>query len=266
MSLRVLTVDDEALALRRLKVLLRALPHVDHVGEASSCREALKAVEQLSPDLLLLDIRMRDGDGFSVAEALGPLPPAIVFVTAFDHYAVRAFERAAVDYLLKPVERERLLQAIARARKRLQSINADQQIGEMQEVIKNLRSAAADRTDSPYETEFWLKGDSGVLRVPLESIECASSEDDYVSLHSAAGCHFVRSSLRSFERRVEPGHFVRVHRRWLVRKSRIEELRIPRTGSAEVVLRSGKTVPVGRVFLKHLKKSLNWPRPRSPGP
>jgi two-component system LytT family response regulator len=256
MNLRVLTVDDEVLALRRLKVLLRALPHVDHVGEASSCKEALSAVEQLSPDLLLLDIKMRDGDGFSVAEALGSCPPAIVFVTAFDHYAVRAFERAAVDYLLKPIERDRLLQAVGRTRRRLRSIDADQQIGEMQEVIRNLRSAASGRTDSPYETEFWLKGESGVLRVPLESIECASSEDDYVSLHSAAGCHFVRSSLRSFERRVEPGHFVRVHRRWLVRKSRIEELRTPRTGGAEIILRSGKTVPVGRVFLKQLRNSL----------
>jgi DNA-binding LytR/AlgR family response regulator len=256
MNLRVLTVDDEALALRRLKALLRALPHVEHVGEANSCVEALSAVEQLSPDLMLLDIRMRDGDGLNVAEAVGSCPPAIVFVTAFDHYAVRAFERAAVDYLLKPVDRGRLLQAIAKTRRQLRTIDADQQIGEMQELIRNLRLAASGRTDLPYETEFWLKGETGVLRVPLESIECASSEDDYVSLHSPAGCHFLRSSLRSFERRVEPGHFVRVHRRWIVRKSRIEELRTPRVGGAELVLRSGKIIPVGRVFLKQLKKSL----------
>ena len=261
--LRVLTVDDEALALRRLKLLLGALPHVDHVGEASSCKEALEAIKELSPDALLLDIKMRDGDGFSVIEALGdrPNPPAIVFVTAFDHYAVQAFENAAVDYLLKPVERDRLARAIRRVRDGQRASDADHRIGEMQEIIRNLRSAAGGRDNSPYETEFWLRSATGMLRVQLENVECASSEDDYVCLHSSAGCHLVRGSLRSFERRVEPGHFVRVHRRWVVRKARIEELRTPRLGSAEVVLRSGKTVPVGRVFLKHLRKSLKQSGP-----
>lgn len=261
--LRVLTVDDEALALRRLKLLLSALPQVDHVGEASSCKEALSAIQELSPDALLLDIKMRDGDGFSVIEGLGnrPNPPAIIFVTAFDQYAVRAFENAAVDYLLKPVERDRLAQAIRKVRDSLRASDAERRISEMQEIIRNLRSAAAGRDDSPYETEFWLKGAAGMLRVPLDSVECVSSEDDYVSLHSTAGCHLVRGSLRSFERRVEPGQFVRVHRRWVVRKSRIEELRTPRLGGAEVVLRSGKTVPVGRVFLKHLRKNLKRPAP-----
>lgn len=256
--IRVLTVDDEMLALRRLKLLLNALPQVDHVGEASSCNEALGAIDRLSPDAVLLDIKMRDGDGFSVVEAVGsrPNPPLIVFVTAFDHYAVRAFEKAAVDYLLKPVERDRLAQAVRRIRESLHASDADRRISEMQEVIRNLRTAAAGRSDPVYETEFWLKGAGGIVRVPLDSIEYASSEEDYVSLHSSAGCHLVRGSLRSFERRIEPGQFVRVHRRWLVRKSAIDELRTPRIGGAEVVLRSRKRVPVGRVFLKQLRESL----------
>ena len=140
-ALRVLTVDDEMLALRRLKLLLQAIPYVEHIGEASSCAEALSSIAALAPDAILLDIKMRDGDGFEVVEALTerPNPPAVIFVTAFDHYAVRAFESAVVDYLLKPVERERLARALRRVRQQLRALDAEQRLGEMQEIVRNLR-------------------------------------------------------------------------------------------------------------------------------
>ena len=260
--LRVLTVDDEVLALRRLRLLLQAMPHVELVGEASSCREAIENIAKLAPDVVLLDIRMRDGDGFDIVEWIGerPNPPAIVFVTAFDHYAVRAFERAVVDYLLKPIERDRLAQAISRAHHQMRAVEAEQRIGEMQEVLRNLRSAAAGRSKSPYETEFWLRGASGLVRVPIDAIESASSEDDYVALHTPNGSHLMRGSLRQFEARVEPGHFVRVHRRWLVRRYAIAELRTRRTGGGEINLTSGKKIPVGRAYLKRLRDNLRSPQ------
>jgi len=256
--LRVLTVDDEILALRRLRLLLQAMPHVDLVGEASSCKEAIESIGRLAPDVILLDIRMRDGDGFDIVEWIGerPNPPAVIFVTAFDHYAVRAFERAVVDYLLKPIERERLAQAISRAHHQMRSLEAEQRISEMQELLRNLRSAAAGRSSSLYETEFWLRGASGLVRVPIDSIESASSEDDYVALHTPNGSHLMRGSLRQFETRVEPGHFVRVHRRWLVRRYAIAEVRTRRTGSGEVKLVSGNKVPVGRSYLRRLRENL----------
>jgi two-component system LytT family response regulator len=262
--LRVLTVDDEVLALRRLRLLLQGMPHVELVGEASSCREAIESIAKLAPDVVLLDIRMRDGDGFDVLEWIGdrPNPPAIIFVTAFDHYAVRAFDRAVVDYLLKPIERDRLAQAISRAHHQMRAIEAEQRISEMQEVLRNLRSAAAGRSSTPYETEFWLRGASGLVRVPIEAIESASSEDDYVALHTPSGSHLMRGSLRQFEARVEPGHFVRVHRRWLVRRYAIAELRTRRTGGGEVNLMSGKKVPVGRSYLKRLRDHLRSPQAR----
>lgn len=256
--LRVLTVDDETLALRRLKLLLQAVPYVEQVGEATSCAEAITAVATLSPDVLLLDIKMRDGDGFDVVEALAarPNPPAIIFVTAFDHYAVRAFESAVADYLLKPVERDRLVHALRRARDQLRASDAEQRLVEMQEVVRNLRSLASGRDPSEYETEFWLRNASGLVRIPIEAIDSVSTEDDYVAIHTAAGSHLMRGSLRQFESRVEPGYFVRVHRRWIVRKSAIAELRTPRTGGAQIRLRGGKRVPVGRVYLKLLRNSL----------
>jgi two-component system LytT family response regulator len=262
--LRVLTVDDETLALRRLRLLLQAMPNVELVGEASSCKEAIEKIATLAPDLVLLDIRMRDGDGFDVIEWVGerPNPPSIIFVTAFDHYAVRAFERAVVDYLLKPIERDRLAQAISRVHHQMRATEAEQRIGEMQELLRNLRSAAAGRSDTPYETEFWLRGASGLVRVPIDAIESASSEDDYVALHTRNGSHLMRGSLRQFEARVEPGQFVRVHRRWIVRRYAIAELRTRRTGGGEVNLTSGKKVPVGRAYLKKLRDDLRNPEVR----
>jgi two-component system LytT family response regulator len=256
--LRVLTVDDETLALRRLKLLLQAMPYVEHIGEANSCTEALAEIAALAPDVVLLDIKMRDGDGFEVAEALAerPNPPAVIFVTAFDHYAVRAFESAVVDYLLKPVERERLARALRRARQQLRSIDAEQRLSEMQEIVRNLRSLAGHGNAKPFETEFWLRGAAGLVRVPVDAIDWVSSEDDYVAIHTLGGSHLMRGSIRQFEARVEPGLFVRVHRRWLVRKSTITELRTPRFGSSEVLLRTGKRLPVGRVYLKLLRQSM----------
>jgi len=256
--LRVLTVDDEALALRRLKLLLQAMPYVEHVGEANSCAEALAEIAALAPDAVLLDIKMRDGDGFEVIEALAerPNPPAVIFVTAFDHFAVRAFESAVVDYLLKPVERERLARALRRVRHQLRAVDAEQRLSEMQEIVRNLRSLSGGGGKKPFETEFWLRGSAGLVRVPVDAIDCVSSEDDYVAIHTMGGSHLMRGSIRQFEARVEPGLFVRVHRRWLVRKSGITELRTPRFGASEVLLRTGKRLPVGRVYLKLLRQSM----------
>lgn len=256
--LRVLTIDDETLALKRLKLLLQAIPYVDHVGEASSCAQALAEVAALHPDVILLDVKMRDGDGFDVVEALAQRrnPPAIIFVTAFDHYAVRAFDSAVVDYLLKPVERERLARALSKARQERRATDAEQRLSDMQEVVRNLRSLAGGHRSRPFETEFWLRGSAGLVRVTLDAIDCVSSEDDYVAIHTHGGSHLMRGSIRQFESRVEPGFFVRVHRRWLVRKNAISELRTPRLGGSEVLLRTGKRLPVGRVYLKQLKASI----------
>ena len=257
-NMRVLTVDDEALALRRLALLLRPIANVEHVGEASSCKDALCQSELLAPDVMLLDIKMRDGDGFEVAERLAQQTdsPVIIFVTAFDRFAIRAFEDGAADYLLKPVERERLERALRRARHRLDISDTEQRVVELQALVRNLRAVAAQECDSDFQTEFWLRASNGVVQVAVDSIDCVSSEDDYVAIHTPSGSHLMRGSIRQFERRVEPGHFVRVHRAWLVRKSGIAELRTSRLGGAELLLRSGKRIPVGRVYLKALRQNI----------
>lgn len=256
-KLRVVIVDDEALARRRLNLLLQAIPNVEPVGEASGCGEALAKIASLKPDVVLLDIRMRDGSGFDVLEELvrQVQPPVVVFVTAFDKFAVRAFESAVADYLLKPVERDRLSNALLRARQQLRAMDADQQIRELRAVIRNLRSSVAGEEGS-FETEFWIRNSGALVRVPVDSIDCVSSEDEYVAMHTMTGSHLMRSSIRQFEDRVEPDLFVRVHRRWLVRKAAIAELRTRRVGGAEVVLQNGKRVPAGRVYMKQLRRMM----------
>jgi DNA-binding LytR/AlgR family response regulator len=256
--LRVLTVDDEMLALRRLKLLLQTIPQAEHVGEASSCAEALSKINSLRPDMILLDIKMRDGNGFEVVEAIAqrPNPPMIVFVTAFDQYAAQAFESAVTDYLLKPVERERLVRALIRAEQQLQAKDAEQRVDELQQILRNLRASRNGEERAAFETEFWLRGSGGLVRVPVDAIDCVSSADEYVAIHTASGSHLMRGSIRQFADRVEPGLFVRVHRRWLVKRSAITELSTRRIGRAEVVLRNGRRLPAGRVHLKQLKQTI----------
>jgi two-component system LytT family response regulator len=256
--LRILTVDDEQLALRRLKLLLRTMPSVDHVGEAGGCKDALQCIEQLRPDIVLLDVKMRDGNGFDVLEALAgqPNPPAFVFVTAFDRFAVRAFDSDVVDYLLKPIERDRLSRAVTRVRLRLKAVDAEQRAEELQQVVRALRESPKHDGAPAYESEFWVRGSGGLTRIPVDTIDYVCSADVYISIHTSSAVHLMRGSIRQFEDRVEPGLFVRVHRRWLVKRSAIAELTTPRGGRTEVVLLNGKRIPAGRVHVKSLRRLL----------
>ena len=256
--LRVLTIDDEPLALRRLKLLLQTVPQATFVGEASSCADALTSIETLRPDVILLDIKMRDGTGFDVVEALRKQsrPPAVVFVTAFDHFAVRAFDSTIADYLLKPVAKDRLVRALCRAQQQIESADAAQRMDEMQLIVRQLRAACHNDTTPPFESEFWLRGPGGLVRVPVDTIDCVSSEDDYVNIHTQGGSHLMRASIRQFVDRVEPGIFVRVHRRWLVRLSSITELSMPRAGRPAIVLNNGRRLPAGRVYFKDLRRAV----------
>ena len=255
-TLRVLTIDDEVLALRRLKLLLQTIAQVDHVGEANRCREALEKIKLLKPDAVLLDIKMRDGSGFDVVEAISQKPdgPAVIFVTAFDEFAVQAFDSAVADYLLKPVERDRLTRALDRVHRRHKLLDAEQRVDELHQIVRALR--AARQGDHAYESEFWLKSSGGLVRVPVDTIESVSSEDEYIAIHTASGSHLMRGSIRQFSERVEPGLFVRIHRRWLVKQTAIAELRTRALSSAEIILRNGQRLPAGRVYLKELRRTV----------
>lgn len=254
----VLIVDDEPLAIRRLEILLKAMPGVRHAGSAASRREAVHAIAELRPDIVLLDIRLRDGTGFDVLEQLpADASPAVIFTTAFDHFAIRAFAVSAVDYVLKPIEAARLQEAIERAQMRLAADNAARENAEMRRVIADLRAEFHAAGPSPYETELWVRGVSGSLtHVALDQVDWVSSEDDYVRLHTPSGSHLLRLSIKALSERIDSTRFVRVHRAALVRIAAIAQLRQTATGRRDVILRDGTRIATGRVYAKRLREML----------
>lgn len=254
----VMIVDDEPLARRRLEVMLKAIPSVRLIAAAAGRGEALDLLREGRPDILLLDIRLRDGTGFDILDQLsGPDVPAVIFVTAFDHFAIRAFEVAAADYLLKPIEPARLEAAIARARDRIAANRAADELAEMRIVVRDLRSELHAQADSPYTNELWIRGATGNLtNVSFDHVSWVSSEEDYVRLHTDHGSHLVRMSIKALAERIDPDRFVRVHRKALVKLSEISQLRQSAAGRREVLLRDGTRVPAGRIYAKRLRDLL----------
>lgn len=241
--LAVMIVDDEPLAQRRLQLLLADMEDVRVAGIASGVTEAARMLTQDRPDVILLDIRMRDGSGFDLLERLpeGLAPPAVVFVTAYDAHALRAFDSEAVDYLLKPVERARLVRALARIR---------QQRG------GGTPAPAPEPAPPPpaYDTEFWVRRNaSGLIRIGTEQIDYATGEGDYVRLHLAQGSYLTSETLAGLVQRLDPRLFVRIHRSSIVRLAAVKEVRRTPLGALEVLMLSGARLRVGRVYTRALR-------------
>jgi two-component system, LytTR family, response regulator len=234
-SRRVLVVDDEEPARRLLVEYLRAHPAWRIVAEAKNGLEALQLAKQHEPDLLLLDVQMPKLDGF---EVLGLLAPeiAVIFTTAFDEYAVRAFEVHAVDYLLKPFSAERLAQALARAEKRL---------GELRSLAAPELARAA-RSPGSHLERLVIRDGAEILIISVPSIDYVRGQDDYVEVFHDARSSLTQQTLQSLEASLDPSQFVRVHRSYLLNVSRVARIEPWGQGSKMAVLKDGRTVPVSR--------------------
>ncbi len=254
----IVAVDDEPLALRRMEIVLSGIVGARLIGSAGNCRDAVSLIAARRPDIALLDIRLRDGTAFDILDGLPKdVAPAVIFTTAFDHFAIRAFELSAVDYVLKPIETARLGEAIAKARDRLAADDAGREVEEMRRIIGDLRAEFHASRQSPFETELWIRGATGGLtRVLLDEVDWVSSEDDYVRLHTGATSHLLRLSIKQLEARVDPARFVRVHRAALVRLAAIVQVHQSASGRKEVILRDGTRVAAGRVYAKRLRALL----------
>lgn len=230
--LRTLIVDDEPLAIERLQILCARLPDIELTGTASDGQAALRLAEALNPDLILLDISMPDLDGLGVARVLGQRAAAvsIIFVTAFDQFAVAAFDVAAIDYLLKPVAADRLERAIGR--------------------IRAKRAAPAITTPpSPWTEEFWVPHRSEVIRIAAGSIDLIEAERDYMRLHVGARSFLIHKTITELEQQLDPAVFVRLHRSTIVPRDRVASLRHDGGGIWDAVLRDGRVLRVGRSYL-----------------
>ena len=235
--LKVLVVDDEPLATERLQLLLARCEGVDLVGTAADGEAAVRMTDALGPDLLLLDVAMPGMDGIDVARALtGNRPsPAVVFVTAFDQFAVAAFEVEAVDYLMKPVDPERLERALSRARAHLHK----RQTGE---------AAEQAAPPSEYLEEFWASDLSGLVRIASRDIDRVSAERDYMRLHVGQRSWLIHHSMSALEEGLDPALFVRLHRSAIVRRDFISGFQRNPSGRWIARLADGTEQPVGRLY------------------
>lgn len=261
MTVRVVAVDDEPLALRGLEHLLRDMEGVVLVGTASGCQSARKLIRERTPDVLLLDIKMRDGSGLDLAQELaGGEGPAIVFVSAYDRFAIRAFDVSAADYVLKPADPQRLHRAIDRARAKLGERHSAERMEEMQAIIRELRSADAlspDPSTDNGQAELWIRRHQGdFVKILPEQIGSIEAEGDYVRIHVGERSYLHRASISALERQFNGLGFVRIHRASLVRFGAIVEVRRTRLGMIEVVLADGRALKAGRVHAKALRDRL----------
>lgn len=241
MKLRVIIVDDEELARERLRHLLRKEPDVELVAECADGPSAVEAVREHQPDLLLLDIQMPGQDGFQVVRALGPGPlPAIVFVTAYDQHAVRAFEARALDYLLKPTTHARLHEALSRVAERRAAQTSAGLPAPLLELLAE-REAAASRLQ-----RITIREGERTLVIAVEEIDWIEAAGNYVLLHTGAHNHLARETMSALEAQLPPALFLRVSRSAIVNLRRVKELRAGSSGEYLAVLASGAKIAITR--------------------
>jgi two-component system LytT family response regulator len=247
--MRTLIVDDETPARERLKRYLATLEGVDVIGEAQDGVQAVEMIEAQSPELVLLDIQMPGLDGFGVVEALED-PPAIIFVTAYDQYAIRAFEVHALDYLLKPFSRERLAKAIRRAREAL---------AEGQDLSAQLRPLLEGlAADGQYLTRLAVRDRESIRVLDVDEVDWIGIEDEQVMVHVGDQAYPVRRTLTELEARLDPKRFFRAHRSAIVNLDRVQEIIPWFKGSHILRLTTGAEVDLSRAQSRILRKILGW--------
>jgi len=236
---RTLIVDDEPLAVERLQVLCARLDGVSVIGTAGDGQAALRLIEALTPDLVLLDMTMPLADGLTVARTLAgwDSPPAIIFVTAHDQFAVEAFDLEAIDYVLKPVSPDRLQRAIQRVGTR-----------------RGRQDSPASLPDSRWLSEFWVPHRSELVRIAATDVERIDAERDYVRLHLSGQSYLLLQTITGLEERLDPERFIRIHRSCILRRDRIAGLRHEGVGVWCVETVDGQTLRIGRTYLANVKK------------
>lgn len=257
-AIRAMIVDDEPLARRGVRQLLAVHEDIELAGEARNGREAVRMIKMLSPDLVFLDVQMPELDGFAVLRQL-PMEamPWVIFVTAHDEYAVRAFEQHALDYLLKPIHGDRFHRAVERARETMQSREAVQLSRRLAHLISDglgVKSLLDDTPKSSRPLAIGLAGNSLIFD-PSE-IDWIEAQDYYATVHAGGKGHLVRESLASLESRLDPECFVRVHRSAIVNLAAIRSINAGSSGDAAAILRDGTVVPLSRRRRRHVADAL----------
>lgn len=250
-SIRALVIDDEPLAREIIREMLQDDPEVEIVGESVNGHDAVAAVAAHTPDLLFLDVQMPRKSGFEVLESLpSGRMPLVIFVTSYDQYAVRAFEVHAIDYLLKPFDRQRFEMALERAKARIRrkrSGDIDQRILALLEELK---------AGQKYLERLVIKTGGRVIFLDTEEIDWIEAEGNYVTVHTGEKCHLLRETISNLERQLDPKKFVRIHRSAIVVINRIQELQPWFHGEFRVILQGGTQLTLSRNYRENLQSIL----------
>ena len=264
-KLRVLIVDDEPLARQRLEDMLLQQEGVEIVGKAENGNEAVKAIRKLQPDLVFLDVQMPGRTGVEVVQEVGPENmPMVIFVTAYDQYALKAFDLAAIDYLLKPFDDERFEQAFRRARRMIELEEVGRLSDRLRELLAAGKSPAQDQSAAPahrgYLERVAVEMRGQVRVVPVEQIDYITASGPYAELHVGDKTYVIRERMQTLEERLDPERFFRVHRSAIVRLELIEALLRDPGGDYAVRLRNGVRLDVSRSRVEQLERWMGLTR------
>jgi two-component system LytT family response regulator len=267
-KLRTLLVDDEALSRRGLELRLKVAGDIEIVGQCSNGREALTAIREQRPDLVFLDIQMPGLSGFDVlAELQAHELPMIVFVTAYDRFAVQAFEARAIDYVLKPVDDARLAATLTHVRELVEQRTAVNERNQLVHLLAELRGSgeleAAGSATMANAAPNWLPIRNGreTVRVPVEAIEWVDAAGDYLCIHASGHTHILRATMREMENLLDPRLFQRVHRSTIVNLTRVKSLRAHMNGEYFLRLEGGQELKLSRTYRDKVEYFLKRPRP-----
>lgn len=251
-TLRILIVDDEPVARTGIRVFLEDEPGVVIIGECANGEEAVAAIRKQDPDLVFLDVQMPGLGGFDVIEEIGPEQmPAVVFVTAYDQHALRAFEAHAIDYLLKPFNRERLLRAYQRARHHIQGQQIDQVRHTLFALLKDHQQITAPAPT--YTERLVIKSAGYVFFLNVAEVDWIEAAGNYMKLHVGEKVHLLRETMNGLEAQLDPSRFLRIRRSVMVNIERIRRLRTLANGEYEVLLQTGMGLTSSRRYRKKLR-------------
>ena len=259
MTIRTILVDDESLAIQGLKLRLEPHDDVEIVETCTNGREAIRAIKTHKPDLVFLDIQMPGFDGFSVVQGVMEVePPLFVFTTAYSDHALRAFEAQAVDYLMKPIEEQRLGDALDRVRQRLSEKRQSAEVERLREVLAEVAPDAMSDHDLAVEAEapassrfeklINIKDRGQIFRIDVDTIERIEAAGDYMCIYTGDNSFILRETMKDLERRLDPRVFQRVHRSWIVNLNLVRQVRPHTNGECFLMLESGADVKVSRSF------------------
>ncbi len=244
MAIKTLIIDDEPLAREKLHGFLEGAEDIEIIAECRDGREALETIEKQSPDLVFLDVQMPEMDGFEVLANLeAEYLPTVVFVTAFDQYAIKAFDVHAVDYLLKPYDRQRFTQALERARAEVER----RQAGDMKSQLLALLQDVEQRGPT-YPERLVVKSSGRVILIKVDDLDWVDAAGNYVRLHAGNESHLLRETMGRLESRLDPDRFLRIHRSTIVNIERIKELQQQFHGDYLVVLKNGQRLTLSRSY------------------